>query len=87
MHDQLHFPVTVEEVKNTLFSIHSYKAPESYGFQPTLFKTSWHIVGNNVWKMVLDAFTSGSITLAHTLFVPIMKIDIPHSFKDFHLIS
>jgi len=89
MHDHLLKPVTMEEVKDAIFSMQSYKAPGPDGFQPIFFKTYWHIVGNDVWKMVSDAFASGSIdpNLAETMIVPILKVDIPQSFKDFHPIS
>jgi len=72
------------EVKGAIFSMQSYKALGPHGFQPNFFKTYWHIVGNDVWKMVSDALASGSIdpNLAKTTMVPIPKIDIPQSFKD-----
>jgi len=52
LHDQLLLPVTKEDVKDAIFSMHSYKAPGPDGFQSIFFKTYWHIVGDDVWKMV-----------------------------------
>jgi len=79
VHDQLLLPITMEEVTSAIFSMHFYKAPGPDGFQPIFFKTYWHIVGHDVWKMVADAFTSSSINpvLDEMLIVPIPKIDIP----------
>jgi len=85
LHNQLLLPVTEKEVKDVIFYMHSYKALVPDGFQPIFFKTSWHIVGDDVWKMVSDAFASSRIgpTLAKTLIVPIPKIDTPLSFTYF----
>jgi hypothetical protein len=89
MHDHLLKPIIMEEVKGAIFSMQSYKAPRPDGFQPIFFKTYWHIVGNNVWKMVSNAFASGSIDpmLAEIMIVPNPKVDIPQSFKDFRPIN
>lgn len=42
-------PVSMQEVKEALFSMHAYKAPGSDGFQTIFFKTYWEIVGKDVW--------------------------------------
>nr|XP_025653421.1 uncharacterized protein LOC112749379 [Arachis hypogaea] len=38
-------PVTLEEVKSAVFSMHSFKAPGPDGFQAFFFKEYWKIVG------------------------------------------
>src|ERR1044072_77203 len=81
--------VTKAEVRTTLMSMKSYKAPGPDGFKPFFFKTYWDKVGDDVWRLVRDAFASGGIPskLAETLVVLIPKGDYPSSLGDFHPIS
>lgn len=89
LHDLLLQPVTMLEVKDALFSMHSYKAPGPDGFQLVFFKSYWNIIANDVFQLVSKAFSLGRIDhqLAETLIVPIPKIDEPTSLKDFRPIS
>lgn len=89
LYSNLLAPVSMEEVKNALFSMGPYKAPGVDGFQPIFYRTYWHIVGHDVWQLVANAFGTGKIMeqLAETLIVPIPKVDTPDSFKDFRPIS
>ena len=59
------------------------------GFQPFFFKKYWHVVTNEVWRLVRDAFMFGSFDLAltKTLIVLILKEDQPTRMKDFRPIS
>lgn len=81
--------VTPLEVKEALFSMHAYKAPGIDGFQPIFFKTYWNTVGSDVHALVANSFASNSIPehLATTLIVPIPKVDVPMTLKDFRPIS
>ena len=45
-------PVSKEEVWNALKFMKPFKAPGPDGFQPFFFKKYWHLVGNDVWKLV-----------------------------------
>lgn len=82
-------PITNDEVKQALFSMNSYKAPGPDGFQPIFFKSYWHIVGEDVWRLVSETFGTDDIDsgLVETMIVPIPKTDAPLSFNDFHPIS
>jgi hypothetical protein len=89
LYDILLQPVLLEEVKVAIFSMESYKSPGPDGFQPIFFKTYWNIVGKDVWHLVSEAFSTGVIDpkLAETLIVPIPKVDVPSTLKDFRPIS
>lgn len=66
-----------------------FKALGLDGFQAIFFKQYWHIVGEDVWRMVSGAFVSGRIdpTLIETSITLIPKGDNPKTFKDFRSIS
>lgn len=89
LYDKLMQSVTKEEVYEALCSMSPYKAPDPAGFQPVCFRTYWHIVEEDVWKLIANIFYSGNISgnLAETLIVPIPKVDAPAAFKDFRPIS
>nr|KYP67620.1 LINE-1 reverse transcriptase isogeny [Cajanus cajan] len=82
-------PVTKEEVFKALTGMKSFKAPGPDGFQPIFFKLYWHVVGDDVWNLINEAFQTGIIDtkLAETLIVLIPKVDAPLSYKDFRPIS
>lgn len=44
----------------------------------------WHVLGDDVWRLVQDAFASCSFdpSLSETLLALILKVDVPTSFKD-----
>ncbi|MCI32183.1 RNA-directed DNA polymerase (Reverse transcriptase), partial [Trifolium medium] len=66
-----------------------FKAPGSDGFQCIFFKQYWHIVGDDVFKLVKDAFTSGHFdpTISNTLIALIPKVDSPTTFRELRPIS
>ncbi|XP_057733751.1 uncharacterized protein LOC130948905 [Arachis stenosperma] len=82
-------PVTLEEVKSAIFSMHSFKAPGPDGFQALFFKEYWEIVGFDVWTMVRHAFSGLDMDprMMETLVVLIPKVENPISMKDFRPIS
>lgn len=70
-------PVSVQEVRNVVFSMNPYKAPGQDGFQPIIYKKYWHIVGSEVCNFVATVFSYGNFppSLANTLIMHIPKID------------
>uniref|UniRef100_A0A151UGD4 Ribonuclease H protein At1g65750 family n=1 Tax=Cajanus cajan TaxID=3821 RepID=A0A151UGD4_CAJCA len=82
-------PMTKEEVFKALTGMKSFKAPGPDGFQPIFYKLYWHVVGDDVWHLINEAFQTGIIDtkLAETLIVLIPKVDAPLSYKDFRPIS
>ena len=87
--DLLLRPVTKEEVFYALRGMPSFNSPGVDGFQPFFFKKYWHVVGDEVWCLVRDAFLFGYFdpTLVETLLVLIPKEDQPLRMKDFQPIS
>lgn len=81
--------VSKEEVWNALKYINTFKAPGPDGFQPIFFKKYWHIVGDDIHKLVSDAFRKGYFnpSLADTLIVLIPKVDAPKKITEFRPIS
>ncbi|XP_057418950.1 uncharacterized protein LOC130713176 [Lotus japonicus] len=81
--------VTKEEVWEAVSTMGPYKSPGPDGFQAVLFKTYWHILGDDVWKLVRDAFVSGSFDplVSETLIALIPKVDVPKTFKELRPIS
>ena len=67
----------------------SLKAPGPDGYQPFFFKQYWHLVCEEVWHLVNDAFLWDTLdsNIVETLIVLIPKVDHPSYFKSFKLIS
>jgi hypothetical protein len=69
--------------------MHPLKAPGPDGFHGVFFRQYWHILGEDIYEMINQAFTTGQFnpTLAETLICLIPKVDCPKHFKDFRPIS
>lgn len=82
-------PVSREEVLGALNTMKPFKAPGLDGFQVVFFKQYWNIVGEDIWRLVSDAFSQGKIdpSLSDTLIALIPKVDTPKTFKEFCPIS
>lgn len=52
--------ITHDEVRLAISHMGSFKAPGPDGFQAIFFKQFWHIVGEDVWRVVHDAFAQGN---------------------------
>jgi hypothetical protein len=51
--------VTAEEIKKTIFSMKSNKAPGPDGYTAEFYKSSWHIVGGDVIEAIQNFFRTG----------------------------
>ena len=54
-------PVTTEEVKNAVFSMHPDKSPGPNGMTPAFYQKYWTIIWNDVFKLVDRLFRDGDI--------------------------
>lgn len=54
-------PVTDDEVKQAIFSMHPDKAPGPDGMTPAFFQKHWSVVRNEVIQLVRDFFSTGEI--------------------------
>lgn len=57
---ELQAPVTLQEVKDAVFSMHPDKSPGPDGFNPGFFQSFWSIVGNDVLQFCQRFMTTGS---------------------------
>lgn len=73
-------PVTREEIDFALNSMHPYKAPGPDGFQGIFFRHFWHVIGDDIFHLVHQAFLTGFFdpSLAGTLIAIIPKVDSPN---------
>ncbi|XP_057419083.1 uncharacterized protein LOC130713326 [Lotus japonicus] len=87
--DLLNAPVSLEEVRSAIMSMHSFKAPGVDGFQAFFYKKYWHILGEDIHYMVASAFQNGGADpeLLETLLVLIPKVDNPVRLKEMRPIS
>ena len=81
--------VTKDEVWNALKFMKAFKSPGPDGFQPFFFKKFWHIVGDDVWLLIRNAFRTSifDTRLLETLIVLIPKVEVPDRFTHFRPIS
>ncbi|CAJ2665276.1 unnamed protein product [Trifolium pratense] len=81
--------VTKEEVYQALNQMHPLKSPGPDGFQGVFFRRYWHIMGEDIYTMINQAFSTGHFnpSLDETLICLIPKVDCPNNFKEFRPIS
>lgn len=82
-------PVTVEEVKKAVFSMHSDKSPGPDDLNPMFYQKFWHVVGTDVVKFCGSFLTEGKLPagINHTLVCLIPKIKQPERMTDLRPIS
>lgn len=81
--------VTMKEVEDALDAMHPYKSPGPDDFQGVFFKFYWHIIRQDVFSLISQAFSMGFFdpAIAETLIALIPKVDFPNNFRDFRPIS
>ena len=81
--------VSKEEVEEVLKYMKAFKSPGPNDFQPFYFKKFWHIVGDDIYSLVRQAFLLGSFDahLLEILIVSIPTVDVPNRFSHFRPIS
>ena len=78
-----------EEIKHVMFSLKNNKAPGPDGFNAGFFKRIWHIVGEDVIKVVSSFFQTRRMLkeMNVTSISLIPKVANPMRLIDFHPIS
>lgn len=81
--------VELFEVKESLFSIGSLKAPSVDGFPACFFQNQWHICGPAIFNMVQQVFTDCQIPerLNATLITLVLKVTSAQTMIQFRPIS
>ena len=81
--------VTLEEIKDALWSMKPYKAPGSDGLHAGFFQRFWLVVGDSVKEEVRRAFIERKVPeyLNKTLIVLIPKIQGPETMGNYRPIS
>ncbi|KAL8112353.1 hypothetical protein AgCh_019886 [Apium graveolens] len=82
-------PVTMDEAKNTIFSMHGDKSPGPDGLNPTFYQSFWHIVGVDVMRFCNEFIVEGVLPegVNHTLACLIPKTKQPEKMQDMRPIS
>lgn len=81
--------VTYEEISTALNHMSAYKSLGPDGFQGIFFEQYWHIIGDDIFKLISKAFKTSKFdpAIAETLICLIPEVDCPTSFKEFRPIS
>ena len=81
--------ISVQEVKDALFSMGDDKAPGPDGFTAAFFKGAWDIVSKDVTLAVQEFFQNGKLLkeVNHTILALLPKVASPSRINDFRPIS
>ena len=87
--EHLSAPFTSDKVIGALKQMHPCKAPSPNGIPVLFFNSFWHIVGNDVIKLVLNFLKLGIMppNINHTFITLVPKVASPKSMKDLRPIS
>uniref|UniRef100_A0A803NWW7 Reverse transcriptase n=1 Tax=Cannabis sativa TaxID=3483 RepID=A0A803NWW7_CANSA len=80
---------SIEEIRDTVFSIHPLKSPGPDGLPGRFFRKYWDVVGSNVYKAVQEVFATGEVhpKLNYTFICLIPKVNNPRRMEQFRPIS
>ena len=87
--DSISGMVTLEEIRDALWSMKPYKAPGPNGLQAGFFQRFWHVVRDSVLEEVRRVFRERKVPkyLNRTLIVLIPKIQGPETIGNYRPIS
>lgn len=87
--EELIAPITAEEVKTAVFSMHPDKFPGPDGFNPAFFQSFWNVVGMDVIRFCQDYMNTGRLPegVNHSLVCLIPKVKTPQTVADLRPIS
>ncbi|XP_062080593.1 uncharacterized protein LOC133785361 [Humulus lupulus] len=82
-------PFTKNDVKESLFSIHSIKSPDPDGYGSRFFKALWKDIGDEISEAILTFFDRGELPhdLNNTIISLIPKVDTPSKAADYRLLD
>lgn len=82
-------PVSVNEIKEAIFSIPSSKSPGPDGFTSGFYEAAWHIVGPGVSVAIKDFFSSGKLLreVNTTMITLVPKVSCPKVVGDYKTIT
>ena len=85
----LNKPITLEEVRKTVFEMNPDKSPGPDGFQAFFFQKCWDIIGMDLWRAIEASRKGGSILteINHSFITLIPKKPDPEGPGDFRPIA
>nr|GEX84452.1 hypothetical protein [Tanacetum cinerariifolium] len=81
--------VSVNEIKDAIFSMGNAKSPGPDGYTAVFFKETWDIIAHDVARVVQEFFQNGKLLkeLNHTITALIPKVADPNWINDYRPIS
>jgi hypothetical protein len=87
--NQLEAPILDDEIKAAIFGMKPYKASGPDGYQPIIYQSQWHVIGQSVCRYVRDIFTGNKdmSRINHSYLVLIPKVQMPEYLHQFRPIG
>ncbi|BFG15830.1 hypothetical protein CerSpe_021040 [Prunus speciosa] len=82
-------PVSIEEIKNSVFAIGRLKTPGPYGFPAKFYQDYWGVCSDDIISFVQDCFNTASLpdNLNETLIALVPKVERPMFMNQLRPIS